>query len=197
MPKVLRGWFGPDAGKSGTNFLVACEPTEDGVRLTPKTRPAETKGPERWKRYSREQIPPLFGLEFSEAIWNAGFVSTPKHLFLLVTLEKAQMLEGHKYADHFLSADAFEWQSQNRTTQASKHGQLIREHVAKGIEVELFVRAEKKIRSEAAPFLYCGPVTFESWKGEKPITVRWKLGEPVPEGMRAELGVQPAPPRAR
>jgi len=33
----------------------------------------------------REEIPGLFGLAFSRAIWNAGFVNQPGHLFLLVT----------------------------------------------------------------------------------------------------------------
>ena len=41
-----------------------------------------------WRRYSREQIPGLFGFPFSDAIWNAGFVVRPGHIFLLVTLDK-------------------------------------------------------------------------------------------------------------
>src|SRR5207248_2043927 len=128
LPRILRGWFGPDAGKSGTNFLVACEPTEDGVVLRPAAGHEGSSRPQLWKRYSREQIPPLFGERFSDAIWNAGFISSPKNLFLLVTLEKGEMLEDHQYADHFLSPSLFQWQSQNRTAQRSKHGELIREH---------------------------------------------------------------------
>jgi hypothetical protein len=41
---------------------------------------------------------------------------------------------------------------------------------------------------KAAPFVYCGPVVFESWDGEKPITVRWKLSESVPPSLRRFLG---------
>jgi len=43
--------------------------------------------------------------------------------------------------------------------------------------------------SKAQPFIYCGPLTFERWEGEKPITVWWKLGTAVPGEMRGELRV--------
>ena len=36
-----------------------------------------------------KRFPPLFGLEFSTAIWNAGFVKRPGHIFLLATLDKS------------------------------------------------------------------------------------------------------------
>jgi len=151
---------------------------------------------ERWQEYLREQIPPFFGLEFSEARWHMGFVPFAEHghVFLLVTLEKRAMAESFRYADHFLSPSLFQWESQNRTTQESKHGQLLRNHAAEGVDVHLFVRAEKKLRSgNAAPFIYCGPVRFDSWKGEEPITVIWRLGEPVPVHLREVLKVPSKP----
>ncbi|WP_063934718.1 DUF3427 domain-containing protein [Archangium violaceum] len=150
----------------------------------------------RWQEYLREQIPPFFGLEFSEARWHTGFVPFAEHgqVFLLVTLEKRTMAESFQYADHFISPSLFQWQSQNRTTQQGKHGQLLRNHVAEGVSVHLFVRAEKKLRSgNAAPFIYCGPVRFESWKGEEPITVMWRLDEPVPTRLREVLKVPSEP----
>lgn len=98
----------------------------------------------------------MFGLTFSVAIWNAGFVASDRHLFLLVTLEKDDLPEDHDYEDKFLSADRFQWKSQNSTTQASKRGQLLRHHVSKGLKVHLFVRRSKKIRSQSSPFCYCG-----------------------------------------
>jgi hypothetical protein len=146
---------------------------------------------ELWREYMRAEIPPLFGLEFSEAIWNTGFVPTAQHVFLLVTLEKGAMVGEHQYKDHFLSPDRFQWESQNRTTQGGKHGRLLRNHAKEGVQVHLFVRVSKQRRSTggAAPFVYCGPVFFESWKGEKPITVVWKLSEPVPKDLRETLKV--------
>ena len=36
---------------------------------------------------------------------------------------------------------------------------------------------------------YCGDVEFESWTGEAPITVNWRLLAPVPEHLRRLLNV--------
>jgi nucleoside phosphorylase len=168
---------------------VADAPSDGSFSPPPAAKP-NAATPVFWREYMREQIPPLFGLQFSEAIWNTGFVATPKHVFLLVTLEKSGMVESFHYADHFLSPVRFQWQSQNRTTQEGKHGQLLLNHVKEGVHVHLFVREGKRARSGgAAPFVYCGPVSFESWMGERPITIVWKLAEPVPAGLRESLKV--------
>ncbi|HBN74462.1 MAG TPA: hypothetical protein DD473_01310, partial [Planctomycetaceae bacterium] len=46
--------------------------------------------------------------------------------------------------------------------------------------VHLFIRKRKVLDGKAAPFIYCGEVDFESWEGEKPISVVWRLQESVP-----------------
>jgi len=191
LPAILRGWFGHDAGLPGTNHTVVCERIDGEWNMRPTTRRNADEA-ELFKRYSREQIPRLFGDEFSEARWNSGFVlitpEAPKHLVLLVTLHKGDMASNFQYGDHFLSPDLFQWQSQNRTKQSGKHGKLIRDHVAQGVQVHLFVRAEKKrAGGVAAPFVYCGPVTFGGWESETPITVQWRLSQPVPDRFRTEL----------
>jgi len=56
------------------------------------------------------------------------------------------------------------------------------------------VGSSKKLKGDAAPFVYCGPVSFESWEGEKPITVRWRLNQELPERLRAEFGLTRPPP---
>jgi len=112
---------------------------------------------------------------------------SPKHLCLLVTLHKGGMAQQFQYGDRFLAPDLFQWQSQNRTRQDSAHGQRIREHVARGVTVHLFVRAEKKRGATSAPFVYCGPVTFVDWVGDSPITVRWRLEAPLHDRLFREL----------
>lgn len=194
LPGILRGWFGAQAGLPGTRHQVVAEPAGDGAWAL---RPAAGFSPPklvRWTGYAREQIPTMFGEVFSDAIWNAGFIvrpaDRPKHVFLLVTLDKEQMLEGHKYADRFLGPDRFEWQSQNRTSREDARGALLRNHAARDVPVHLFVRPNKRgANNAAAAFVYCGPVQFESWEGDKPITIRWKLEEPVPQRLRAFLNV--------
>lgn len=193
LPNILTQWFGPDAGRPGTNFQVVFEPSKDGYRLRPaRTELPIVTGAELWRTYSREEIPPLFGLVFSPANWNAGFVSSDQHVFLLVTLEKGDLFDEHQYEDKFLSPSRFQWISQNRTTQASKHGQMIRYHEKKGISVHLFVRRTKKIQGRPAPFYYCGNVIYDKWERERPITIDWKLPIPVPERLQSYLLVPPA-----
>ena len=142
-----------------------------------------------WNRYAREEIPPMFGLEFNPAIWNQGFVATEGHLFLLVTLEKGGLSRDHRYDDRFLSANRFLWQSQNQTKQESKHGRIIRDHRELGVQVHLFVRRQKLADSKGAPFVYCGVVDFASWEGETPIAVQWDLREAVPPALSEVLNV--------
>ena len=136
-----------------------------------------------WKSYSRSDIPPMFGAVFNTGSWNSGMVLTGQSLILLVTLTKGNLAAGNEYLDHFIDDQTFEWQSQNQTTQASKHGRIIKGSLP-GYSVHLFVRPTKLRGGGAAPFIYCGVPQFVNWKDEKPITVQWKLEAPVPEHLR-------------
>jgi hypothetical protein len=193
LPRILRGWFGPDAGSPGTRHSVALDLKNDRWRLRPLGR--QRGELQLWRTYSREEIPGLFGFEFSTAIWNAGFVKRPGHVFLLATLDKSGHGSEFQYKDHFVSRTEFEWQSQNRTSQESADGRDIRENVERGVAVHLFVRGQKKMpRGGAAPFVYCGDVQFAEWHGNRPITVRWKLPTAVPDAVWASLSGPSAGP---
>jgi superfamily II DNA or RNA helicase/HKD family nuclease len=188
LPALLHRWFGSDAGKPGTKHQVLLR-QEDGNWVV---RPVGGKsdGAVPYKAYRRSDIAPLFDLPYSERYWGQGFVRQGKHTFLFVTLDKAEHAENFQYKDHFLSADSFQWQSQNRTTQESDGGRSIRDHRSRGITVHLFVRAKAKTASgSGAPFYYCGPLEYVSWSGEKPITVVWKLTVSVPSPLWKELRV--------
>lgn len=189
LAELVRGWFGPDAGRPGTRFEVAFEPAGNQLRMQPVTLQEAESTAETWRHYMREDIPPLFGLTFNPAIWNQGFVVADRHVFLLVTLDKGGLNTDHRYEDHFVSAESFQWQSQNKTKQESKHGRLIRNHEQEGVSVHLFIRKRKVLDGKAAPFVYCGFVDFVSCEGEKPISVLWRLREPVPQAMTESLGV--------
>lgn len=188
LPKILETWFGADAGLPGRSDRVRFRRNANSIVMEP-FGPESQSGPKPWERYLREAIPPAFGLTFNPANWNAGFVVSPKHIFLLVTLTKDDMNPEHQYADHFLSDKEFNWQSQNRTAQKSPNGQKIHDHAAMGIHVHLFVRPTKKTGQKPTPFTYCGEVDFVSWEGNSPITVRWRLKELVPSSLRALLKV--------
>ena len=112
-----------------------------------------------------------------------------KHLFLLVTLNKEDMEEEHRYKDRFIAPGRFQWQSQNATRQESKRGQSYRDHKEQGIQVHLFVRPTRKIGSRTAPFYYCGLLDFVDWEGEKPITIQWDLTTPLPDRLHRLMGL--------
>ena len=195
LPGILQKWYGADAGQPGTRHMVVCESKPEGWVLKKSGNgPSGIEQLRPWSSYPREKIPAFFGEQFSPSIWNTGMVvcSTdhPTNMILLVTLEKGGMNKDHKYADHFLSATIFQWQSQNQTKQSSKRGQQIQDHKTLGINVHLFIRKEKlATEGKASPFVYCGPIGFESWEGEAPITVQWKLEESVPQRLREYLKV--------
>jgi hypothetical protein len=123
----------------------------------------------------RADIPRRFKYTFQSATWNQGFVVQERDVFLFVTLEKGDMQSAHQYRDTFLSTESFQWQSQNRTAQSSRAGEVIRDHARLNYAVHLWVRPSKKYRQQSVPFVYCGQVDFVSWRGEKPITVQWSL----------------------
>jgi len=188
LPDVLRGWFGENAGQPGTANRIIFEWKENNYVM----RPLEAKGdgPELWREYMRNEIPPMWGFEFSGSRWNQGFVSLDKHVFLLVSLQKAGLQEKHQYEDIFLAPNLFQWVSQNQHSQEGKPGQILKHHREREIQVHLFVRATRKTqRGKAAPFVYCGDVTFVDWEGTKPITIRWQLKESVPDYLHGTFGL--------
>jgi hypothetical protein len=146
-------------------------------------------GPQLWREYMREEIPPLFGSTFSPGNWNSGIVRLDHDLILLTTLKKGGLTTGNHYEDHFLGPDRMQWQSQTQTRRDSHIGRMIA-GTAPGARVHLFVRNGKLRNGKGAPFLYCGRPTFEGWEGERPITVTWRLPEAVPAHLRATLGIR-------
>jgi len=127
--------------------------------------------------FAREDIPALFGETFNPGSWNVGHVvlNDKRVHVLLVTLNKQGKAQEHRYHDHWIDEHTFHWQSQNATTPASKRGQEIIDHVAKGIAIHLFVRETKLGGGKAAPFVYRGPVTYQSHLGSNPMSVTFKL----------------------
>jgi hypothetical protein len=187
LPRLLIDWFGPDAGRPGTKHHVTLRREGADWVLTPAGVSTGTAVP--YKTYLRPEIPPLFALKHSE-FWRQGFIRQGNLTFLLVTLDKSGHEEAFKYKDHFLSPTEFQWQSQNQTSQKSRAGESLRDHRQLHIDVHLFVRAKaKSAEGRGAPFYYLGQIYFQSWEGDRPITVKWSLKSPVPRQLWRELAV--------
>lgn len=131
------------------------------------------------KAYMREDIPGLVFDNFNRGKWLAGHITAPtvnpNFIVLLVTLNKKDMSEDYLYKDGFKSTTEFNWQSQNSTSQDSNKGQQLLNHKKNKLPVLLFVRGTKKVKGKAAPFTYCGELEFQKVRGNKPMSVNWKL----------------------
>ena len=143
-----------------------------------------------WRAYRRADVPALFGFAFKGREEQEGIVWRDRLAVLFVTLDKEAMQEAHRYRDRFVSAGEFQWQSQNRTTQAGKPGQQLRHHAERGIAVHLFVRRKAKVDGTTQPFTYCGELELVRWEGEKPITAWWRLREPLPRWLWGTMGLR-------
>ena len=127
--------------------------------------------------FMREEIPPLFGETFNPGNWNSGHIALDQqnaHI-LLVTLNKQGKAEDHRYTDYWIDEHTFHWQSQNATTPSSKRGREIIEHQKAGRRIHLFVRENKLVGGKASPFVYFGPVLYQSHQGSEPMSVIFTL----------------------
>jgi len=188
LPEVLRRWFGEGAGLPGTTQQVVFIKKGEGYRLEPWS-PDQVQEPRLWQSYGRALVPELFGFAFKGREEQLGVVVRPGLTLLFVTLDKYAMEASHRYEDAFLSAEEFRWQSQNRTKRESEAGFLLRDHVARGQRIHLFVRRDRKVRGMTQPFIYAGELEFVRWEGDSPITVWWKLLSPVPSELHLLLRV--------
>lgn len=129
------------------------------------------------KNFKREEIPPLFGVEFNPGNWQSGHVvlADQKAQVLLVTLNKQGRADKHQYYDYFIDNAHFHWQSQNSTSPENKRGKDIIYHEKLGSRVFLFVREHKLQNGVAAPFHYYGEVRYLKHEGSKPMNVVWEL----------------------
>ena len=80
LPKMLRHWFGNDAGLSGNGERVKLKRGPFGFEMEALRIPA-SQGLQVWARYLREAIAPAFGLTFSQAIWKPDSLSKTRRSF--------------------------------------------------------------------------------------------------------------------
>ncbi len=181
LRKVLKnkdGSYTLRANNPDYEDLIADESMVTFARFKGKVDPLELMV---GRDFMREEIPPLFGVEFNPGNWNTGYVAlkAPQVQILLVTLNKQGKASDHQYHDYFIDAQHFHWQSQNSTSPENKRGREIIEHQRLGSRVFLFVREHKLSNGKAAPFHFYGEVDYVSHEGSKPMSVVWELKKSV------------------
>ncbi len=102
---------------------------------------------------------------------------------LFVTLNKSdrEYSASTMYKDYSISETLFHWESQNKTTPESAVGQRYIHHVELGYRILLFVRENKKDEyGVTEPYTFLGKAQYVSHEGSKPMSIIWKLDEPIP-----------------
>jgi superfamily II DNA or RNA helicase/HKD family nuclease len=104
---------------------------------------------------------------------------------LFVTLDKSEGYHDRiAYHDYAISSERFHWQTQNSAAPDTASGRRYLESASNGWQFQLFVRARKR-----EPFRACGPVTLEEAQGGRPMSITWRLGNPLPARLFAEFSV--------
>ena len=109
---------------------------------------------------------------------------------LLINLRKdaKSFTPSTMYRDLPVSRDLFDWESQSTTRQQSPTGQryLHQRDPTAGTDVLLAVRMAPNDEVGTAPFLLLGNADLESYSGEQPIAIRWRLRRPMPADLLAQ-----------
>ena len=136
----------------------------------------------------------LSAVEFLTAtrrpLFNTGVLRLPAHRveLMFVTLDKRSGYhETIAYHDYAISHDLFHWQSQNSTAPTTRIGQQYIHSVGdspNGWTFQLFVRIDPE-----SAYLTCGPVTFQSSQGERPMNITWRCGVSLPAAAFSQFSV--------
>jgi hypothetical protein len=95
---------------------------------------------------------------------------------LFVTLDRSEGYhERIAYRDYAISPELFQWQSQNSAGPTTMAGKRYLGSPGNGWRFQLFVRERKD-----HPYRALGPVTIEQWEGNRPMSLTWRLVEPLP-----------------
>ncbi len=111
-----------------------------------------------------------------------------KTIVALVTFQKTEkeFSPTTMYQDYPISRELLHWETQAQTTRASKPGQNMIHHEARGYTMLFFVRSRKRVDGITAPFTFLGPAKLVSHQSDRPIQMVWQLAHPMPAEMFEE-----------
>ena len=84
------------------------------------------------------------------------------------------------YRDYAINEEQFHWQSQSNTRIESATGQRYINQPHNGNQVLIFVREYKKLGTMTAPYTCLGLADYVSHYGSAPISIVWKMRQPMP-----------------
>ncbi len=138
-------------------------------------------------RYTRSQILAAFGFHSftkkSEIREGVAFSKEKNTELLFVTLNKSEkdFSPTTLYNDFAISETIFHWQSQNESKPDSGKGLSYVQHKENEKIILLFVREKNKDEfGNTMSFVFLGEGNLIDHYDSKPMSIRWKLNEPMP-----------------
>jgi superfamily II DNA or RNA helicase len=161
-----------------------CEVLADRVPLPADVFPEPDWPLALHRHYSRFEIAAAVGYKRAgdkAGVPQAGIlkVSAQREL-LFITLDKSDksFSPTTRYRDYAISNQLFHWETQSVASVNSESGRRYIESPQNGWRFFLFVRTDRD-----APFAFCGPGTYQSHEGDRPIAITWRLQHPLPAAL--------------
>ena len=140
------------------------------------------------KKYSRIELQILLDSHVPKGSWRAGYAVAGSDICLFITMEKEKGTEEHLlYDNYFDNQEIVQWISQNKTSHSSKVGEMFVEHEKQGMRVHLFIRKSRDIQGVTRDFTYLGEGDYLESHGDKPMYIKWKLQNKVPDKIFLDL----------
>lgn len=145
-------------------------------------------------RYTREQILVAYGIttltkQFSsqEGVAFSEKLNT-ELLFINLQKTEADFSPTTMYDDYAINEVLFHWQSQNGTGENTAKGVSYINQKKDQKKIALFVReAQKNEYKQTQGYVFLGYADYVEHYGSKPMSITWKLEEPVPNYMWKEV----------
>jgi superfamily II DNA or RNA helicase len=156
-------------------------------RIRRVTQPLEPSGPNPLHlhaRYTRWEALAAFGTmpgSFREGVkWIAE--ANADVFFVTLTKTEQKFSPTTRYADHAITPNLFQWESQSTTSETSKTGRRYVNHESMGSSVHLFLRVDSESDGNLGvpAFFYAGPMTYVNHEGSRPIRFTWRLHHALP-----------------
>lgn len=139
---------------------------------------------EQYGCYSRQEILSFFGCQTATCdmpSYGTFDIKGKNTELLFVTLNKSDsdFSPSTQYDDYIINEKMFHWQSPNSEAHEGKGARYVNQH-SNGKRFLLFVREEKKDGYGNTEAFYCfGFVDYIRSYGDKPMSIEWRLQEPV------------------
>lgn len=138
-------------------------------------------------RYNRDQVLVAMGLStYDKKSSNREGSALNKSInteALFINLKKSEedFSPTTMYDDYAINETLFHWQTQNSASPHSDKGRSYINQIQLGKVILLFVRESKKDEHNfTRGSVFLGKASFVNYEGSKPMSIKWKLEEPIP-----------------